>query len=72
MPELKPYPFEYIAPSEKSVQHMSLLNDFYKTVYDGMLVYIPDCRERSLAITALQESRMWANCAIAMAQERNK
>lgn len=26
---------------------------------------LPDCRERSLALTALQESMMWCNAAVA-------
>lgn len=26
---------------------------------------IPDCREKSLALTALQESMMWCNAAVA-------
>jgi hypothetical protein len=32
------------------------------TVYD---VLLPDSREKSLALTALQEALMWANAAIA-------
>jgi hypothetical protein len=30
-----------------------------------ILENIPDCRERSLALTALQESMMWLNAAVA-------
>lgn len=31
---------------------------------------IPPCRERSLALTALQEAMMWCNAAIAIHTER--
>jgi hypothetical protein len=32
---------------------------------------LPDCREKSLAMTALQESMMWCNAAIAYRGEIN-
>lgn len=38
-------------------RHLSLAQDFVRD--------LPDCRERSLALTALEESMMWANAAVA-------
>jgi hypothetical protein len=35
-----------------------------------ILTAVPDCRERSLALTALQESMMWCNAAIAYRTEQ--
>ena len=37
----------------------------YQALAKLLLTY-PDCRERSLALTSLQESLMWANSMVAM------
>ena len=70
MPEITPNPFLYIKPNYQSVAQLGILGGACKDVYDMILKYIPDCRERALAITKLQEVRMWANCAIVMTQAR--
>lgn len=36
------------------------------TIFDKLLDKIPDCRERSIAKTRLEECVMWANKAIAL------
>lgn len=38
---------------------------FYRAIYDWVVGHIPESRERSLALTNLEQSGMWANKAIA-------
>lgn len=70
MPRLDPHPFRYIAPNEDATQRMKIINDHCSQAYDTLIELIPDCRERALAITKLQEFRMWANTAVVMEQKR--
>lgn len=57
--------FSYHAPDPKAVDaHVTIR----KSCYDLALIIttqVPDCRERSLAITKLEEVMMWANAGIA-------
>ncbi len=72
MPDLTPNPFDYVKPDEPALEDLGAVNLCVKTLYAVMLQHIPDSRERSVAITKLQEVRMWANCAIVMDQKRSR
>lgn len=72
MPELNPHPFAYVAPDVIAKEHLADVAEKVNDLYDEMLLVIPDSRERSLAITKLQEVRMWANCAIVFDQVRTR
>lgn len=57
--------FDYHAPDPEKVGRHEHLRD---TVYALALYFnsvMPDCREKSLAITKLEEAMFWANAAIA-------
>jgi hypothetical protein len=43
---------------------MQEINALLKAAYDKMIELVPANRGRSLAITNLQQSRMWINAAI--------
>ena len=58
-------PFVYQPPSELAVEVIMDIRDECKMLHDLILAKIPSCRERSLAITKLEEVSMWANKAIA-------
>lgn len=57
--------FSYHKPTDDKVIDHALVRErgllFAKTVLESA----PDCRERSLAITKIEEAVMWANAAIA-------
>ena len=72
MPELIPNPFDYITPDDEAKNALAYINDFVKDLYNALLQEIPDSRERSLAITKLQEVRMWANAGIVFDQMRTR
>jgi hypothetical protein len=56
--------FDYHAPTPSKQDVHEQTRAAYKRLALG-LINIPDSRERSLAYTALEESLMWANAAIA-------
>jgi len=62
-------PFEYVAPTEKSVEQITAVREACKSLHDTILL-LPECRERSLAITKLEEVSMWANKGIVFSQEK--
>jgi len=57
-------PFEYIQPEPQMVPEFKAIAEVMSNAYQAILSHCPASRERSLAITKLQESRMWANAAI--------
>jgi hypothetical protein len=57
------HPFEYQKPSEKGVAQIEALRLACKAVYDNLLS-LPESREKSLAITKLEEVSMWGNKCI--------
>lgn len=71
MPELTPNPFDYVRPDSESIGRIDMLTYLVKKLYDELLM-VPDSRERSLAITKLQEARMWWNAAIVFDQARTR
>lgn len=57
--------FKYHKPGDFStLLHQSFRNEFLKIAQQ--VNALPDSREKSLALTALQESSMWVHAAIAM------
>lgn len=64
------HPFEYQAPTPKSIEDIKDLR-LHCFLLNSELEKIPNCREKSLAITKLEEVNMWANKAIVMTQIEN-
>lgn len=56
-------PFEYKKPDEKGIEQIEQVRSKCKELYDLLNTLIPS-RERSLAITKLEEVSMWANKGI--------
>jgi hypothetical protein len=63
------HPFFYYAPTEDQVKTMQAVNEKIRAAYEAVNSLIPPSADRTLAIRKLQEARMWANCAIVMADE---
>ena len=57
-------PFKYIVPDPALHDNFENVASSIAMAYRMILSNCPQSRERSLAITKLQESRMWANAAI--------
>lgn len=57
--------FTYHAPKETQPERYVLLRNLAKELAIELLKNVPDGRERSLAITKLEECIMWANKGIA-------
>ena len=61
-------PFEYIKPTDKSVEEISKVREKCKELSEILLSLKPS-RERSLAVTKLEEVSMWANKGIVFNQD---
>ena len=59
--------FDYIAPTAESVEKIKEIRSACKELSEKLETITP-CRERSLAITKLEEVSMWANKAVVMMQ----
>jgi hypothetical protein len=57
--------FSYHAPSGDQPERYAMIRKIAKHIATHLLEVCPDCRERSLAITKLEEAVFWANAAIA-------
>ncbi len=57
-------PFIYVKPDSAQAGRMTDLSETFSKIYEQMLAWAPINRERALAITKLQESRMWINASI--------
>ena len=62
-PKEPKHPFEYQAPTPEMVEQITLVRERCKQLYE-LLTLLPNSRERSVAITKLEEVSMWANKAI--------
>lgn len=56
----------YHPPKGDQTVRYGKINEAQKDFLKAVLKYAPPSRERSLAITKMQEARMWANAAIAL------
>ncbi len=61
--KVKKHPFEYQKPTDEQVAQITAVREAMKAVYDN-LMSLPESRERSIAITKLEEASMWANKGI--------
>ena len=61
----KKHPFEYHKPTDEQVAQITAVREAMKAVYDN-LMSLPESRERSIAITKLEEASMWMNKGIIM------
>lgn len=57
--------FTYHAPSEVQQAKYVAIRQYAKTMAEIYLELCPDSRERSLALTKIEESVMWANASVA-------
>jgi hypothetical protein len=60
---MEKHPFEYQRPTELQTQRITRVREACKSLHEEILCLEPS-RERSLAITRLEEVSMWANKAI--------
>lgn len=63
------HPFEYQQPTPEQTETIKAVRAAMQIAYDTLLERIPSSRERSLAITKLEEASMWANKAIVFAPD---
>lgn len=57
--------FTYHRPKDGQPEIYESLRNMAKAYAELVLLMCPDSRERSLALTKIEESNMWANAAIA-------
>ena len=63
--------FSYVKPTDESINTIISFRDELSKLYDKIL-QLPMSRERSLAITKLEETTMWINKAIVFNQSFNQ
>jgi len=61
-------PFEYVKPTEQSVEDITKVREMCSDL-NKMLLDLNPSRERSVAITKLEEVSMWANKGIVFNQD---
>ena len=57
--------FTYHAPNDSQIKRYPIIRDAGKDLAMIIVNMAPESRERSLALTKLEEAIMWANAAIA-------
>lgn len=57
-------PFDYTSASGENLQKMADLQAIFERLLDHLLALVPSSRERSISVTKLEESAMWANKGI--------
>jgi len=57
--------FTYHPPKGDQIGRYAMLRSLYRSLAVDLLSNTPKSREQSLALTALEESSMWANASIA-------
>lgn len=62
--------FKYHAPTEEAKLLHEGVRDSIKGVAMMVMEMLPECREKSLALTKLEEAMLWANAAIARNHSR--
>jgi len=64
--------FKYHGPDEAQVEKYAAINDAAKAMAKVILDVCPASRESSVAMTQLQDMRMWANASIALEHVTDK
>ena len=59
--------FEYHAPDADQLERLKRTRSAIREAYLVVIAELPNCRERSLAITKLEEASMWANKGVVFA-----
>ena len=59
--------FDHHAPDEVKIQKHQIVRLAAKEVAQDFYDFLPEGREKALALTKLEEALMWANAAIARA-----
>ena len=62
--------FTYHTPNEEQIKKMADLRFDAKCVAAKIQTYCPECREKSIALTRLQECIMMANAAIIIPKDK--
>ncbi len=57
--------FTYHAPTDEKILKFGVLREKAKNLAYLIEDYVPESREKSIAITKLEEAVMWANAGIA-------
>jgi hypothetical protein len=57
--------FQYHAPGPEQIEKYVAIRKYGKTLAQTILDLCPDSRERSLALTYIEQAVMWANASIA-------
>lgn len=57
--------FTYHAPTPADVEKMIGIRHLSHSIAEQIMAHVPECRERSLALTKLEECVFWANAGIA-------
>lgn len=57
--------FNYHRPGEEAMDHHQVIRESALDLAYVIVSLVPDCRERSLALTNLEQAMFWANAAIA-------
>ena len=57
--------FTYHPPKSGQPEIYEAIREMAHHLADKVNEWVPDCREKSLAITALEEAVMWANAGVA-------
>jgi hypothetical protein len=57
--------FTYHAPTPPKIEKMVGIRGLAHSMAEQILAQVPECRERSLALTKLEEAVMWSNAGIA-------
>ena len=61
-------PFDYHKPSDNQIEQIAIVRENCKDL-NTVLLSLPASRERSIAITKLEETCMWSTKGIIMADE---
>lgn len=62
--------FSYHAPTPDQIERMQHLRTVAKSLAASLLHSVPSCRERSVALTNIEQSVMWANAGIVRSSAR--
>ena len=61
--------FKHYTPNDVQIEHYEGLREIGKDLAYEIEARVPECRERSIAFTKLEEAIMWANAGIARRSE---